>query len=198
MTSHAATALLLDNAHEADNSTAAIEMASNDTMIPVTINLTTILNPATTSTKILPTSTAIPLTTLAPVDEDSHFIFAFCTVLFFVGIALVAKIVYSNRKKYRNLAPNIPSWRLSASRASGHTAPAGFALSRDPRARGTGPAANFTSAHYTTIPPSTSARLAANQQQDAFVGTQNHEWERQFFDDETTTDQGRFNFKLQT
>jgi hypothetical protein len=117
--------------------------------------------------------------------------------MFFVAIALIMKIVYSNRKKYRNLTPSIPSWRLSASRSSANV-PAGFALSRDSFVPRTARGEAFGSAHYVAVPPSTTARLSNQQQQDAFVGDSRAqlEWERQFFDDDTSNDNVSLNYEL--
>lgn len=85
------------------------------------------------------------------------------------------------------MTPSIPSWRLSASRSSGNI-PAGFALSRDPFAPRTARGEAFGSAHYTAVPPSTTARLS--NQQDAFVGNSaaQNDWERQYFEDDTPND----------
>lgn len=79
--------------------------------------------------------------------------------------------------------------------------PPGFSLTRDSFAPRTGNKLQnfhisihclargeaFGSAHYSVVPPSTTARLS--QQHDAFVGNSNtHEWERGFFEDDTSND----------
>ncbi|KAI6181190.1 F-actin-capping protein subunit alpha [Aphelenchoides besseyi] len=98
------------------------------------------------------------------------------------------RIAQEIKPQYHNLAPNMPSWRLSASRTSGY-APNGFVQSSS--SRGSRGSSGFGSAFYTAVPPSTNARLH-QQQHDAFVGDQNAqlEFERQFFaDDDATAEQ---------
>ncbi len=182
MSSHALTSLLLNSANETSNSTEIVSNVTSSTASVATTLISTTSSAVTQAATTITSSTSLPSTTTPVPEDESHFLFGFVTILFFVGIALIMKIVYSNRKKYRNMAP---SWRLSASRSSGNV-PAGFALTRDAFAsRGT-TREPFGSAHYTAVPPSTHARLAQNQ--DAFVGNSNAqlEWERQFFEDDTS------------
>jgi hypothetical protein len=94
------TTLMLDSANEANNSTELTSTNVTSTVASVTTTMASTTKAVIAQTTTITSSTAAPLTTTTPLPEDeSHFIFFFCTILFFVGIALVAKIVYSNRKK---------------------------------------------------------------------------------------------------
>lgn len=64
-------------------------------------------------------STAVSAPTAAPQETDSHSAFLLCTLLFFVGVAVVAKIIYSNRN--RCVAPHPPSAHSLAATAPSTT-----------------------------------------------------------------------------
>lgn len=99
MTSHALSSLLA-SANDMNNSTEAIEFNITLTTLDTT-NPPLTTSPKIFVTKILSTTTSktqLSSSTIAPVEDDSHIIFAFCTILFIVAVALVVKIIYSNKK----------------------------------------------------------------------------------------------------
>ncbi|CAD5221802.1 unnamed protein product [Bursaphelenchus okinawaensis] len=158
--------------------------ADNATTSTILSTTTTVLTTTTTVISTTLSTTAATITSTIPVPtEDSHSLFLFCTVLFFAGIAVVAKIIYSNRNKYSVL--NIhPNWRMSASRTSGSVP---FGATTDPFNPSNAPAGlGFGSAHYTAVTPTSGDQFAQAHE----------EWERQFFD-ERPSEQERTSSRLE-
>ncbi|CAB3406785.1 unnamed protein product [Caenorhabditis bovis] len=107
-------------------------------------------------------------------------------VVFIVAVALIAKIVISNRKKRLDLIEGSARWRISASRQSASSSAT--------------VTAGTTGASYIPMGRGSTSR-ALNQQQQPLTNGLDHpgpdrlDWERQFFDDSEATTPSRLLFR---
>ncbi|KAI1727185.1 hypothetical protein Ddc_04477 [Ditylenchus destructor] len=152
------------------------------------LSTTTVMTPTTStvSTHVTDalqqnfTTTAPNLQPMQPVDEPGSSIpFWFCTVLFFVAIALIAKIVISSKRNRGQGGSFLDRFGISTSRSSGQTGRLGL---------GGGPALGISlngnsglnigsgSASYRPMP--NDSPYAPPVQESRL------DWERQFFDDD--------------
>ncbi|EYC31118.1 hypothetical protein Y032_0004g1969 [Ancylostoma ceylanicum] len=130
-----------------------------------TTTTTTTAMPATKSSLI--TSAAPMLTSTIPIPAaggSSGLVFL-SVILFVVAVALIAKIIYSNRKRRSDLIGGTARWRLAASQQSG-----------------AGP--QQTAASYA---PMGGARQMNGTNGLDTPGPDRLDWERQFFDDTEAT-----------
>ncbi|CAI5448934.1 unnamed protein product [Caenorhabditis angaria] len=162
------------------NSTTSSSTTTSTTTIPPTTSSTT-PKITTTTTQILTTTTEYIKSTPIPVpDVHSTTSIAFISlVVFLVGVALIAKIVISHKKKRLDLIGGTARWRISASSASSNSI---------------NPGSNQTTATY--LPMGRSNRALSQQQQPLTNGLDNPgpdrlDWERQFFDDSEATTPSR-------
>ncbi|KHJ86835.1 hypothetical protein OESDEN_13401 [Oesophagostomum dentatum] len=116
-------------------------------------------NALTTAAPLLTTTTAIPAA-----GSSSGLVFL-SVILFVVAIALIAKIIYSNRRRRSDLIGGTARWRLAASQQSG-----------------TGP--QQTAASYA---PMGGTRQTNGTNGLDTPGPDRLDWERQFFDDTEAT-----------
>ncbi|KAK5986422.1 hypothetical protein GCK32_016491 [Trichostrongylus colubriformis] len=171
--------------------------ALNTTAIPSNSTAPTTILPLanTTTAKLLPTSTTASVTTTMPVTKasivtttvskltthiplpegsSSSGLVFLSIILFVVAIAVIGKIIYSNRKRRSDLIGGTARWRLAASQQSG-----------------VGP--QQTAASYA---PMGGVRQSGAPNGLDTPGPDRLDWERQFFDDTEATVPSRLQLDL--
>ncbi|WKY04387.1 hypothetical protein Q1695_005409 [Nippostrongylus brasiliensis] len=159
------------------NTTVSPSLSTSTTKMPL-VTTTTMATTSTSAASTLPnivTSTVSKLTTQLPLPDGSSSSLVFLSlVLFVVAVAIIAKIIYSNRKRRSDLIGGTARWRLAASQQSG-----------------AGP--QQTAANYA---PMGGARSATATNGLDTPGPDRLDWERQFFDDTEATVPSRLQLDL--
>nr|CDJ92045.1 Protein D2024.5, isoform a [Haemonchus contortus] len=176
----------LGNLAEANATTVLSNSTVTTTILPsVSTTVTKLLptSPTTTTTTPMPvtstdivTTTVSKLTTKVPLpDESSSSGLVFLSIiLFVVAVAVIAKIIYSNKKRRSDLIGGTARWRLAASQQSG-----------------AGP--QQTAANYA---PMGGVRQTNTTNGLDTPGPDRLDWERQFFDDTEATVPSRLQLDL--